>query len=142
MEMNELEAELEVLKQQVTALQSVVEGLAIRIYELEPEGSGRTRKLLAILAELGQATEGKGVGGFIRHLFEKVDTLAGSGADPLDALALLALQARAAGPDRQDALYTWLSQATGEELSDELRELLDQPKPAGDAGDKSSGGDS
>lgn len=140
--MNELQADVEVLKQQVTALQSVVEGLALRLYELEPEESGRTRTLLAILAELGQATEGKGVGGFMRLLFEKVDALANSGADPLHAITLLVLQARAAGPDRQDALNTWLSQATEEEISDELRELLEQQRPLGGAGDKSSGGDS
>lgn len=51
--MSQLEVEVEVLKQQVTALQSIVEGLALRLYGLEPEGSERIRKYLAILAEHG-----------------------------------------------------------------------------------------
>lgn len=71
-----------------------------------------------------------------------MDSLARSGADPLDAIALHALQAKAAGPDRQDALNTWLSQATGEELADDVRELLEQQKLFGGGHEKSSGGGS
>jgi hypothetical protein len=111
------------LEHQVETLYSINRMLTVRLCELD-EGSNRTIALLDAMRLYKKFMEPEhqadaGILDFRRRTLPFVES-----GNPLTVLILGALQGRDAGVDRLDALREWQTQATVDELSDDIRELL------------------
>ncbi|MCF6758271.1 hypothetical protein L3X14_16965 [Pseudomonas balearica] len=120
----QLYADVEVLKCETAALRHIAMVLATRLCELNPESAQRTQSLLAILVPYADHAEQPPSGGMVRAFLQSVLALTENGADPAAALALRALLAKDAGADRLDALDEWHSQATEDEIAQDIQQLL------------------
>lgn len=126
-----LAGEIALLKLDTAALQAealaqsaINTVLTMRLCELAPDGKERTLSLLDVMAMNQQWTQQNAtVAETVRHLRRLVHSQLEL-ADPLTGLIISALQAKDAGPDRLSALKEWNAQATDDELSDDVRELL------------------
>lgn len=111
------------LEHQVDTLDSVNRILTIRLCEVDGE-SGRTVALLDAMRLYKKFMEPEyqadaGLLDFRRRTMPFVES-----GDPLALLILGAIQGKDAGVDRLSALREWQTQATVDELSDDVRALL------------------
>jgi hypothetical protein len=124
--LTQLYTDVEVLKHEVTALRHIATILATRLCELDPESAARTQSLLAALIPYAEYAEQPACGGTVKAFLQGVLALTDNGVDPASVLALRALMAKDAGPDRLDALDAWHAQASDEELAQDAQQLLEK----------------
>lgn len=120
-----LAGKVAVLEHQVDTLDAVNRMLLVRLCELDVnEGSDRTLALLDAMRLYKKFMEPEhqadsGLLDFRRRTMPFVES-----GDPLGVLIIGALQGKDAGADRLNALREWHSQASVDELSDDIRALL------------------
>lgn len=137
----QLYADVEVLKCESAALRHISMALATRLCELSPESAQRTKSLLAVLVPYAEHAEQPPSGGMVRAFLQSVLALTDNEVDPASVLALRALMAKDAGPDRLDALADWHAQATDEEIAQDAQQLLaklTRPKGSASGGSENS----
>ncbi|MCG9957406.1 hypothetical protein MID92_025920 [Pseudomonas aeruginosa] len=136
----QLYADVEVLKCEVTALRHISMTLAARLVELDPEPGERTKSLLAVLVPYAEHAEQPACGGLVKAFLQSVLGLTDNGVYPASVLALRTLLGKDAGPDRLDALDKWHSQATEDEIAQDILQLFSklQPRKAPDPDDPGS----
>lgn len=122
-DVGKLAGKIAYLEHQVETLYSVNRMLTVRLCELD-EGSNRTIALLDAMRLYKKFMEPEhqaeaGLLDFRRRTMPFVES-----GDPLGVLMIGALQGKDAGVDRLSALREWHSQASVDELSDDIRELF------------------
>jgi hypothetical protein len=120
--------EIELLKVQVAALQELIIALAIALTEKPGATLAETSDLMEAVRLLTRWRTNEDVAGGMAYVIDTLKAL--SHSSPLLSLASYALLVQQAGDSRLSALRTWLSQATPDELQQDLlqafRRLLDE----------------
>lgn len=122
--LTQLYLDVEVMKREVAALRHVATALAVRLCELSPESDKRTKLLLAAMVPYSNHLDTPPSGDAVKVLIEQIQPLTLGEVDPVEILLVLSLMGEDAGPDRLDALTTWMSQATDDELAQDIEQLL------------------
>jgi hypothetical protein len=117
-----LRVEVEMLRGEVAGLRLMLTALAARVEALKPEDS-RTRELLMIASRYAEVMESPAAGLVARQLVRDL-AIWTQEVDPAQLLAVLVLQAEAAGAQRRQALQSWLADASVDEIAEDMRETL------------------
>lgn len=126
--MNDFETEtrvrLDMLEKEVVGLRWAATALAVRLSQQSPDSAKQTRELLEATALNTEVTEGAAAALPVRDIIRNLAPLLDGGLPPAGVLLVQALQVADAGSDRRSALSAWLEQASDDELTEDMRQLL------------------
>lgn len=132
----QLQVDVELLKREVTSLRHISTALAAQLCRLSPESMHETQSLLAAMIPYAKHMNEVPSDIFVRAFLRDLEILTADGVAPEQHLMMQALFAKDAGTDRLTALEEWFSQATPDEIEQEMLRLLDQlQKPDADVPD-------
>lgn len=122
-ELLDLKVSVEMMRGELAGLRLSLTALAVRVLELAP-GDPRTLALLKVAGVFAGATEGEMAGHIAGQVAKDAEIWGKDGVDPVLVLAVLANQHLIAGAQQQQALQTWIAQATSDELEQDIADTL------------------
>lgn len=147
--MNEEERELlcktmaatELLKVEVAALQELVIALAIALTEKPNPSLDDATRTMGVIRKLTRFTKGEDTAEGMKYVIDNLRAL--SNVHPIQALLMQALLYQQTGDSKQDALQSWLGQATPDEIGQDIWQALASFRKRTDpqTGDDESRGD-
>jgi hypothetical protein len=124
---NDLQAEIEHLKRLLEGTRLLTLGLMIALVHNKVITVESLSQALDVTSKYAKASQPSGTSLPIEHARLLLEDLCQNGRiDPELALLHIAIDHLQAGPERQHALRTWLTQASAEELANEIRQLLEE----------------
>ena len=129
-DLNDLQAEIAHLKRLLEGTRLLTLGVMIALVHNKAISAESLSQALDVTSKYAEASQPSGTSLPIEHARLLLEDLCQKGrVDPELALLHIAIDHLEAGPERQHALRTWLTQTSAEELAGEIRQLLEKRAP-------------
>ncbi len=111
-----------ILKIQVAALQELVIALAIALTAKTNPSLDDATRTMEVICKLTKFTKGEDTANGMKYVIDNLHAL--RNVNPIQVLLMQALLYQQAGDSKQDALRSWLGQATPDEIGDDIWQML------------------